>query len=220
MANLSDANVDIHAYKVGKELVEYINATKEDTDYVIVYESPSLTDVDKDGNIEILGGASGRWAYSNNLEGYFDVNRVRSWLGVGADYSWLDDEKKKKEYASQANKQYKAFCKLIGAIKKTGGSVEINYTDCDPAMDWMGEGSALLEVMDDMVVFSQSFTEERLDIVKYADINDMSIYDAIDMLHGDEPADKYNTYTQECEKKGVEPKNAQQWYDEDFEWEE
>lgn len=220
MANLSSANVNIFVEKVGKELIAYINATNEQGgDYVIVYDNIPESEVDKNGNVEIHGSSSGRWAYSNNLEGYFDKNHVENWLGVSSDYAWLDDEEKKKEYLEQSNKQYAAYLALVEAIKERDGRVEIDYTDCDPAMDWMGSGGAVLEVSDGEVTFSHSFDEENLDITTYAEMDGISITEAFEVLHGEEPAEKWDEYVEECEKKGAEPKDPQVWYDEDFEWE-
>lgn len=219
MANLSDAEVDIVADKVGQELLDYINTTNKDTiDYAIVYEGFD-EHVNANGDFVISGNSSGRWAYSNNLEGYFDAERVKQWLGVGDDYKWLEDEAKKKQYQTNAQEQYAAYLRLVAAIKKTGGRVEINYTDADPAMGWMSSGQAVLEVEDGEVVFSHHSESEDLDITKYADINGLSIYEALETLHGDEVADKWAEYEEMCEKNGGEKKDPQVWYDEDFEWE-
>lgn len=219
MANLSSAEVEITVEKVGKEFLDYVKATNEQAgDYVIVYDGFS-EELDENGDLHIVGSSSGRWAYSNNLEGYFDQNRVKDWLGVNSDYAWLKDEAKKKEYLEQSNKQYGAYLKLVEAIKEKNGRVEINYTDCDPAMDWMGSGGAVLELQDGEVTFSHGFDEESLDVTAYAEMNDISITEAFEVVHGEEPAEKWSEYVKECEKKGEEPKDPQVWYDEDFEWE-
>lgn len=219
MANLSDASVEIYVDKVGKEMVAYIEATKDIGDYVIVYDGYS-GEVDNNGNVHIEGASSGRWSYENNLEGYFDPERVKSWLGAADDsYGWVQDEEQKNKYIEEANKQYAAYQALVEALKTTGGRVEFSYSDCDPAMDWMGTGGATLEVEDGEVVFLSSFDSEPLDISEYAEQQKMSVTEAIECLHGDVPADKWEQYLQECEQKGEEPKDPQTWYDEDFEWE-
>ncbi len=221
MANQSTANVEISAEKVGKELVAYIRATNNTpTDYAIVYSTPEEARVDENGDITISDGSSGRWQYSRNLEGYFDSGSVKEWLGVDEDYSWLQDESAKSKYKEDGKKSYAAYLELVKAIKEKDGRIDINYTDCDPAMDWMGDGSASLELMDGEVVYSHTFEEKDLDITEYANQNDMSIFDAMDMLHGEEPAIGYNDYVDKCKKEGSKPKDPQAWYDEDFEWEE
>lgn len=219
MANLSSANVKITALKVGKELVDYINATNEEAgDYVIVYDGYSVH-VDKDGDTVIEGNSSGRWAYSNNLEGYFDKREVANWLGVNDEYAWLSDEEKKKEYVNRSNKNYAAYLALVEAIKAKDGRIDIEYTDCDPSMDWMGTGDATIELEDKEVVFSHNFNEEPLEITAYAEMEDISITEAFEWVHGEEPAEEWNKYLVECNKKKVEAKDPQAWYDEDFEWE-
>ncbi len=219
MANLSDAGVDIVVTNVGDELLAYIEATNKDTiDYAIVYDGYD-THVNDNGDLVISGNSSGRWAYSNNLEGYFDPEKVKQWLGVDNDYEWLQDEEKKKQYKEDSQLQYDAYCKLIEAIKTKDGRVEINYTDCDPAMDWMSTGGAVLEVEDGEVMYLHSDESETLDITKYADMNGMDIEEAFENVHGEEPAAEWVKYVKQCEDKGVTPKDPQEWYDNDFEWE-
>lgn len=220
MANLSDAGVDIVVENVGEELLNYINITNQTTtDYAIIYEGFDTHENDN-GDLVISGGSSGRWAYSNNLEGYFNSERVKGWLGVDNDYKWLDDEAKRKDYQDQSSKQYTAYLELIKAIKEKGGRVEINYTDSDAAMNWMSQGGAVLELDDEgEVVFSISDESEELDITRYAEMNGMDLYEAFEIVHGDEPAVAWAKYVEKCEKKGVEPKDPQEWYDNDFDWE-
>ncbi len=219
MANLSSAGVDIVVTNVGEEMLNYINVTNETpTDYAIVYEGFD-THVNDNGDFVISGSSSGRWAYSNNLEGYFDSERVKGWLGVDTDYKWLDDEAKRKEYTEQSARQYTAYLELVKAIKEKDGRVEINYTDCDPAMGWMSTGGAVLEYEDGEMVFMHSDESEELDITGYADQQGMDIEEAFELLHGEEPAEAWSKYVKQCKDKGVEPKDPQVWYDEDFEWE-
>lgn len=215
MANLSDADVTISAKKVGKELVDYINETnKSPTEYAIVYDVKE--EVDDNGDIEIVSSASGRWAYSNNLEGYFDESRVKQWLGVDSDYSYLREEVRE-EYRVRVNKQFTAYKKLIEAIKKTGGSIEINYKDNDVAMLWMGEGHATLELVDGEVVFSHGFEEEDFTLEAYAEQQGEDELWALEAVYGDEVADLYDMYVNACKKEKIEPSSPGDWYDNEYE---
>lgn len=215
MANLSDADIHITAEKVGKELVNYINANT-DTDYAIVYGPIDLSEVDENGDVDINSSSSGRWAYSNNLEGYFDAGRVKDWLGVNSDYEYMKEEFRD-GYKQKANANYEAYLALIEAIKRTGGRVDIEYTDCDPATGWMGDGTAMLELVDGEVVFSQDFNEEKLSIARFAEIQGESEYWALEYIHGDEVAEAYDKYLKQCKKEDTKPADVDTWYDEIYE---
>lgn len=219
MANLSDANVEIYAEGVGKELLEYINTTNKSlSDYAIVYEGYSVSE-DEKGNTKIDGSSSGRWSYSNNLEGYFDPAKVKGWLGVDADYAWLDDEARKKEYQEQSSEQYAAYLKLVEALKKTGGRIEISYTDCDPAMDWMGTGGATIEVEDGEIVYLHSFDDEPLTIASFAEQQGEDLFWALEYLHGEEVGEAYARYEEQCKKEGKEVVEPDTWYDTIYDYE-
>lgn len=220
MANLSDANVTLEAKGCGNELVDYINATNADpTDYAIVYGEFDDTYVDENNDATIESNSSGRWAYENNLEGYFSSERVKSWLGVDSDFEWAANTGVKDKYRKQTSEQYAAYLKLVEAIKK-GGKLEITYTDNDPAMRWCAEGVASLELIDGEVVFNHSSESEDLTIERYCEMERISVIEAIEILYGDEALDSYRKYQKNCKEKGTKEASADEWYDNIYEEEE
>ena len=217
MANLSDAQVEIEAEKVGKELLAYIKLTQRVyTDYQIISDEFD-DDVAEDGNLSITGSSSGRWAYSNNLEGYFDPEHVKRWLGVGSDFSYIADPEQREAHTVRANENYNGYLKLVKAIKDTGGQVDITYKDSDSAMDWLGEGVARLELVDGEVQYSHSFEEGDFSIAAFAEQQGEDEYWALEYLYGDEVASSYDKYAEAQKAEGHTPANPDTWYESIYE---
>ena len=196
MANLSDAFASIKVDRVGNEFLEFLRAVqKEDYTYKLIeMDTLSEAEVDKRGNLNISFDTYGRWSYSSNIEGYLSGN-------------WLHDEDAK---------AYEKFCE---AIKKKDGSVEIEYSDSDTAMDWMGSGSALLETdATGKVKLSLSFGEEPLTIISYAEKYGLSEIEAMISMFGDDVADAYEAYVKEWRKDHDEgePAGPAEWYDNEY----
>lgn len=213
MANLSDADVKITVEKVGEQFLNYLLETQKlSTDYAIVYDIYDENEVDENGNMYIHSSSSGRWAYSNNLEGYFDETKVKGWLGVDSDYTYMP-EHQRNEYKERSRAQYEAFLALIKAIKEEDGKVIVDYTDNDTAMEWMGSGQAILEVVDGEVVFNHTFEEEDFTIEAFAEQQGESEAWAMAYIYGDEIADKYWEHVKEMETVGKPAPSFYSWYE-------
>lgn len=202
MANISNAQVTISAEKVGKQLVEYINAVnKSGAYYLIVDGNPTLDMVDSEGNLNFESSAGGRWNYTNNLHGYFD-----------SDDMWtLGDD---------AQEAYDKLCK---AIIRRGGQVSVDFTDCDPATAWMGSGVAVLEEVDGEVVFSSNWEDEDYTVENFAAMQGEDVFWALGYMYGEEVGEAYEKYLEEWKKdhsgpefEGMDPAGADEWYDNDY----
>lgn len=61
MANISDAQVTIHAEKVGKELIRFINTTHTpQVYYTFIDDNPTKDMVDEEGNFDMDSSSGGR----------------------------------------------------------------------------------------------------------------------------------------------------------------
>lgn len=205
MANLSDAFGDVIIEKVGKEFLEFIYKVQGDDAYYTLVDKYDVKDnvPDKDGDLKFSFGTSGRWAYSNNVEGYLNG----TWMG--------NNEKEKKAYA-----------KFISALKKKNGSVTIEYTDSDTAMDWMGTGVATLSVIDGEVSFHDDFESETITISGYAKLNGDDEHWALEYIYGEEVGEEYDKYVEkwkqehEYKKGDSEPAGPDEWFTNDYKPEE
>lgn len=206
MANLSDAFGIIRVDRVAKEFIEYLKAVQgeESQAYYVLADYYDFKDlvIDEDNNIEFKFSANGRWAYYNNLEGYLEG-------------SWMQNEEDKPHHD-----------KLLEAILKNNGMIEVEYSDSDTAMDWMSSGVYTVEVVDGEVSFSSSEQSEELTITGFAEHQGFSEWEALDYIYGDEVSDKYNEYYEEWKKdhefiEGVsEPSGPAEWYDNEYQEEE
>lgn len=192
MANLSDAFGKIIVHKVAEEFVEFLNAVQGEGSYYLLadrgdYDNIEL--IDEDNSMEFQFSTAGRWAYNTNLEGYLEGK-------------WLQDEERKPHYD-----------KFIESLRAKGGSIVIEYYDSDTAMDWMGEGVATLEVVDGEVSLRDDFESTNITIKGFAEQQGESEYWALEYIYGDEVSDAYNKYAEECKEKGVEPVEAEKWFE-------
>lgn len=206
MANLSDATGTITVERVGKEFLEYLNTVqgeKSDAYYTLV-DRADLMDAaaDEKGNLSMMFSTFGRWDYGSNIQGYLQG-------------TWMSEVEDKK-----------AYNKFIKALKKKGGVVDIEYTDCDTAMDWMGSGGFRLHIEEGKVTFSEGFEEENITVIAYAKMSGISEIEAVEYLHGDDVANEYDKYVEDWKKNNTlvkgetEPAGPSEWYDNVYQGEE
>ena len=200
MANLSDAYGTIIVERVGKEFIDYLRAV-QGTDEQAYYKLIEIEDLnkakpDKNGDLKIDFSTFGRWSYSSNYEGYLK----------GEWGNFTEDSKEKK-----------AFNKFLNAMVKKNGVVDIDYTDSDPSMDWMGTGGFRMEVVDGQIAYSESFESQDMTISGYAELNNEDQYWALEYLKGDEVVAEYDKYSDKCKKAGKEPVEPENWYDNIYE---
>ena len=196
MANLSDAFGGIKVNKVGKEFLVFLNAVqgeKSEAYYTLVdpYDLSELK-ADDDGDITFDFSTSGRWSYSNNIEGYLQGK----WLTERGEYD------------------KKAYNKFIKALKTKKGSVIINYTDSDGGMNWMGTGQATLSAD---ASFNNDFNEEVITVAGYAELCGYNEHEALDMLYGDEVVDAYNKYVEDLTKNNTVIAAPGEWHENIYE---
>ncbi len=118
MANITTARVTIIAESVGAELQHLVDLAA-DSSYDILSDGYSLT---KSGDTWTFNGwGSGRWRYANNVEGYF-----------GNDSAWYGPDSPSRD----------AFDVLKEAVVRGGGRITFEWSDCDPAMGWISQGTA------------------------------------------------------------------------------
>ena len=199
MANLSDAFGDIIVEKVGKEFIEYLKTVQgDDQAYYLLVDMDQLerAEVDEDGDLSLSFSTAGRWAYSNNIEGYLKGE-------------WMHDDDKKEAYE-----------KFSKALIAKNGVIDISYTDSDTAMDWMGTGNYRISVLDGALSISDSFEEERITLTGFAELQGEDAYWALGYIYGEEVCEVYDKYVDECKEKGVEPVEVDKWYDTIYESEE
>jgi hypothetical protein len=208
MANCSDAFGTIRVERVGREFLEFLTIVQgDDSDayYTLVdREDIRSAKPDKDGNLEFPFSTSGRWAYQNNIEGYLKGG----WMNEG-------------------EKQGKAYSQFIAALKTKNGLVEIDYTDSDTAMDWMGTGGVSMSVEDGEVSFAEGFEEESITITGFAELQGESEEWALEYLYGEDVSEKYEKYLDDWreghkapEFKGMEPASPDEWYTNEYKEEE
>ena len=118
MANITTAKVTIIAESVGAELQHLIDLAASST-YDVLSDGYTVTKSADTWTFE--GWADGRWHYSNNVEGYFGNNS--GWYGP--DDTSLD-----------------AFDVLKEAVASNGGRISFEWSDCDPSMGWITQGTA------------------------------------------------------------------------------
>lgn len=191
MANCTDAFGTIRVEKVAKEFFAYLKTMQNDGNYHLT-ENEDIDNAtpDKDGNVEFDFSTMGRWSYGNNLDGYMNGE-------------WFKDAPE--------------YIDFINAIEKKGGSVEIEYTDSDPAMDWMGTGMFRLFSEDGELRVLQGFEEQSITIEGYAELIGESQEYAMMYLYGDEVADEYQKYVDKCKKGKKEPVEPDTWYAKKYE---
>lgn len=202
MANLSDAWGTIEVEKVGQEFLDFLEAVQGGDAYYLLVESESLDGAkpDKDGNLSVDFSTSGRWSYTNNLEGY---------LGG----QWMHEDESKEAYA-----------KFIKALEKKDGRVSVEYTDSDVSMDWMGTGMAELIAHEGEPVLSGDFHDEEMSVAGFARLNGDDELWALSYLHGEEAGEAYDKYLEQWKKdhsgpkfEGMNPSSPDEWYDNEYE---
>lgn len=189
MANLSDASVEIEVTHVGREFINYAKLAERNEYQIIDYIEESLNP-DGNGDVQMSGSASGRWAYASNIEGYFDPKQVKSWLGVGSDRSWMP-ESKREEAKQQSETIYEAYEDLCKAIIETDGTVTIRYTDMEGGNQFIEKGTAVLSSELGEIQLTLETEESEYTVENYMDISGENLSDAIMTLHGDEAMDAY-----------------------------
>lgn len=198
MANLSNAFGKIVVEKVGKEFLEFLKTVQDHDGYKLVepddYAPYRNVIPDEDGNLSMDFSTSGRWSYASNIEGYLQG-------------TWMTTRAKDSE----------AYQKLLDALKETGGYIWIEYTDSDPAMDWMGKGIYKIEGQNGEITIFDDWKDQELTITGYAEMTGQSIYDVMDILHSEESAIAYQNYLEECKNTGKEPLDPDYWYDNEYE---
>lgn len=191
MANISDAFGDIHVERVGKEFLEYLNAVQGDdeTAYYKLVEVADLeqakNNVDKNGDLSMSFSTGGRWHYQNNINGYLKGE-------------WMQP--------------IEAYDKFLDALISKDGVVDISYTDSDSAMDWMGTGNFRVEAKEGEIIHTETFDEQPITISGYADINGEDEYWALTYLKGEEIAEAYDIYVDNCKSQGKEAESPDVWY--------
>lgn len=206
MANLSDGFGEITVEKVGKEFIEFLKAVQDDDAYYRLVEYPEVDELEADdkGNLNFEFSASGRWAYSNNIEGYLNG-------------TWMKNRKVEIE----------AYHKFIEVLKAKKGLVTVDYKDSDVAMDWMSEGTAELGVDDEgEIYFVDNSTDKDLTVADFAEQQGETEKWALGYLHGEEALEAYENYLEDWKSdhegpmyKGMEPACADEWYDNEYEQE-
>lgn len=206
MANLSDAFGTIEIKRVGKEFIDFLNKVQNQDAYYLLASHCDYEGVEPDaeGSMSFKFSTSGRWSYSNNLEGYLKGE-------------WMNDNGKLQE-------AYKEFTESVIAKK---GVVTIDYADSDTAMDWMGYGSARLSCINDKINFFNSFNEEEFTLQAFAEMQDETELWALEYVYGEEVAEAYDKYLIEWkinhsgpEYEGMHPACPSEWYDNDYQPEE
>lgn len=191
MANLSDAYGKITVEKVAKEFVEYLNVAQGAGAYYLLCEDSQYkyANIDEDNSMSFAFSSFGRWNFGSNLEGYLDGNWMQS-----------DEEKA-------------AYNKFIEALTEKEGRVLVEYHDSDPAMGWMGEGVAQLEVVDGAIRFQEEFTDKELTISSFAKSHNSSQEWALEYIYGEEAAEEYDKYV----KIAKNPVTPEEWFNSIYE---
>jgi len=201
MANISDGYGTITVEKVGHELKEFLSVVQEGAYYLLIDDVDNLNP-DSNGDVKFTFGAGGRWSYETNIRGYLEGE-------------WMNGEKEKP-----------AYDKFIKEFKEKNGSLLIEYTDSDTAMDWMGEGVYQMTVIDGEIDFSHNFEEERITLERFAEQNGESTYWALEYIYGDEVSGEYDEYLRQWHenhilvKGSMEPAEPEDWFDNIYESEE
>lgn len=185
MANISDASGEINIEKVGQEFLDFLEVTQKDGYYLLVEETTGLKP-DDEGDISFSFYAGGRWYFGNNLAGY-----------LGGDWMNSDEQKEAHE-------------KLMKALKEKDGRIEIDYTDSDVGMDWMGSGVYEMYFEDGELVCGENFEEESVTLERFAEVNGESKEWALEYIYGDDVIQAWHDYT---DKKGDKAKDIEYWFD-------
>ena len=183
MANQSSATVSISAHpKIAKELFAYIEAVQSDSEYNIINED-ALAEIDYkefDGEeyASVGGWATGRWAYSNNLQSYFAGRFVKE--------SWRDGEGKP---------AHLTYGKLVAAIKKHDGDFEIEYQDEEGGAGFIDIGTLSInkENVDNDEPYIDSHTEDY-NVTNMMEVFGYDEWEAIDIMYGDEVSTAWSDY--------------------------
>ena len=185
MANISDAFGEINIEKVRQEFLDFLEVAQKDGYYLLAEDTSGLKP-DDEGDISFDFFAGGRWYFGNNLNGY-----------LGGD--WMNSKE-----------QEEAYAKLLKALKDKDGRIEIDYTDSDTAMDWMGTGVYEMYYEDGELVQSENFEEESITLEKFAELHGQSKEWALEYIFGDEAINAWYDYT---DKEGDKAKDIQYWLD-------
>lgn len=185
MANISDGGGNVIVERVGQDLKDFLLTVQKDA-YYILFDDVENIKPDKNGDAQFTFAAGGRWNYETNMRGYLEGD-------------WMNGDVEKK-----------AYNKFIRAFKKKDGLISIEYTDSDPAMDWMGEGVFNMSVCDGEVIFDHDFQEEHITLKRFAELNGDDLEGALEYLYGDEVYGAYARYKEEKGELAVEP---DVWYD-------
>lgn len=210
MANCSSAVVEISVDKVGKEFLEYVK-TVGDPEYHIISDDLSSVEADENNNLYVEGWATGRWSYSNNLEGYFEPSRVAQWLGVGADYSWVEEQEKRDQYARESLESYIAYKKLSEAMVERDGKITIAYTDEEGGNGFISKGIATIQAVGGELTLtddSETYDYNVVNGMEYLGYD--TLEEAIEILHGDEALTAYKEARPEDQRSA---EDFDEWYE-------
>lgn len=136
MANISDVydiQFEASSEKLAETLERYIKVADKDAWYNLA------GDLSRDGQIVKGGYASGRWVYSNNLEGAFE--RPEQWLG---DTAW-----------AEAKPIFAELKKLLEA----GERITISYSEDEPGCEVFQDVAGNIEAHNGKVQVSLDFME-------------------------------------------------------------
>lgn len=193
MANVSDAWGTVRVSKAGKEFIDFVKTVQGDNAYYTLVDSVDGEEPDEDNNLVFTFSAAGRWSYEDNLDGY---------LGG----KWMREDN-----------DLKAYKKLINDLNRTGGSIEIEYSDSDMATCWMGNGVATLRAGEDgKAVYDNNFDSEDITVSGYADHEGITEFEALDCLYGSEVSEAYLKYVEKWkeEHKSTEGlPEPNEWYE-------
>ena len=190
MANLSDAVGKIKVEKVGAEFIEYIKKIQNKEAYYLLIDEEALAVAtpDADNNLSINFATFGRWSYEGNINGYIDGE-------------WMHDEEQKS-----------AYNKFIAALIEKDGSVSIEYTDSDIAMDFMGTGESSLYAEDGEKVFHNDFDCEEVSIAGYSNLYGDDEEESLLIMYGDNASEARDLYLKNCLKSGEKAVSCDDWY--------
>lgn len=197
MANTSDVFGKITVKNIGEEFIDFLKSvqgSEQQAYYKLVeLDTLDLAEPDEDNNLVMEFSTFGRWSYLNNLEGYLKEE-------------WLYEQPLRLAYE-----------KLVDAMTKKNGSIEVEYTDSDIGMDWMGDGKFTMSVENGEVVYDDYFFSKPITIKEYAEMNGDNEFWALGYIYGEEVAELYDQYAEECKKESREPLTPSAWYEELFE---
>lgn len=170
MANISSASVTLHVDpRVAPALRALIDSTN-DGGYDILghgYDEERIGDL-----VELSGNATGRWTYTNNLDGYFD--------GHDGTPSWLRGE------------ALPLWQELVKVLEATNSSVRVAFVDIEPGEQILMKASATVVASDGTTrLVDAEATGFDWTVANMREAAGYHVRDAICEIYGDEAADAF-----------------------------